>query len=134
MEHFYILEAYNRFQLHKNTLHLEDRDLYLVFFYELGGLSVNNGSSKFKLKGHYKVFRRAPIMYHLWLISYVKKITLYIKFLLVSYSHFLKISFNLAKCGLSYGFKHDLRPFSKFTQVWNILSLTASKMDFGGCQ
>ena len=33
------------------------------------------------------------------------------------------------KCGL----EQDLRPFSEFTQVWTILSLTTSKIDFGGC-
>ena len=58
------------------------------------------------------------------------KIALNIKFQLVSYPHFLKISFKLIKCGLSYSLKRDPRPFSEFTQVWTILSLTASKNAF----
>ena len=73
---------------------------------------------------------QTPKMCHLWLISLCEKNALYIKFLLVSYPHFLKISFNLTKCGLSYGFKRDPRPFSEFTQVWTILSLIASKNGF----
>ena len=51
-----------------------------------------------------------------------KYFALKIKFLLVSYPHFLKISFKLTKCGLSYSLKCDLRPVSEFTQVWTILS------------
>ena len=31
------------------------------------------------------------------------------------------------KCGLSYSLKHDPRPFSEYTKVFTILSLTASK-------
>ena len=52
------------------------------------------------------------------------------KFQLVSYAHFLKISFKINKCGLSYSLKRDSRPFSKFTKVRTILSLTASKNAF----
>ena len=70
-----------------------------------------------------------PKMCHLWLINLYEKNALHIKFLLVLYPHFLKISFNLTKCGLSYRFKRDPRPFSEFTQVWIILSLTDSKME-----
>ena len=58
------------------------------------------------------------------------KIALKSKFWLVSYPHFLKISFKLILCGLSYSLKRDPRPFSEFTQVWTILSLTASKNAF----
>ena len=54
------------------------------------------------------------------------KIALKNKFQLVSYIHFLKNSFKLIKCGLSYSLKRDPRPFSEFTQVWTIFSLTAS--------
>ena len=55
------------------------------------------------------------------------KIALKSKFWLVSYPHFLKISFKLILCGLSYSLKRDPRPFSEITRVWTIFSLTASK-------
>ena len=58
------------------------------------------------------------------------KIALNSKFWLVSYPHFLKISLKLIKCGLSYSLKCDPRPFSEFTKVCTILSLTASKNAF----
>ena len=51
---------------------------------------------------------------------------------MVSFPHFLKVSFKLIKCSLSYSLQCDPRPFSEFTQVWTISSLTASKMHFGG--
>ena len=55
------------------------------------------------------------------------KIALNNKFWLVSYPHFIKISFKLIKCGLSNSLKRDLRPFSEFTRVWTIFTFTASK-------
>ena len=58
------------------------------------------------------------------------KIALSSKFWLVSYTHFLKISFKLINWGLSYSLKRDPRPFSECTQVCTILSLTASKNAF----
>ena len=110
--------------------------LYRHIISQNDGNPLKNGlkshHQQFLLQGYYKFFRHRKCAICGWLV-YVKKKALYIKFLLVSYPHFLNISFNLTKCGLSYGFKHDPRPFSEFTQVWTILSLTASKMDFGGC-
>ena len=50
--------------------------------------------------------------------------------LIVLYKHFLKISFKLIKCGLSYSLKRDPRSLSKCTKVGTILSLTASKKAF----
>ena len=58
------------------------------------------------------------------------KIALKSKFWLVSYPHFLKISFKLILCGLSYSLKRDPRPFSEITWVWTFFSLTASKNAF----
>ena len=82
------------------------------------------------VQGYYKVFRHLKCAICGWLV-YVKKIyILHIKFLLVSYPYFLKISFNLTKCGLSYGFKRDSRPFSEFTLVWTISWLIVSKNEF----
>ena len=63
-----------------------------------------------------------------WFMSI--QIALNIKFWLVSYPHFLKISFKLTKCGLGYSLKRDQRPFSECTQVWTILALTVSKNGF----
>ena len=90
------------------------------------GLYESQRNPMYVVQGYQKVFIQLKCAICGWLV-YLKKNVLNIKFLLVSYPHFLKISFNLTKCGLSYGFKRDLRPFSEFTQVWTILSLTASK-------
>ena len=53
---------------------------------------------------------------------------------MVSYPHFLKISFKLIKWGLSYSLKRDPRPFSKSTKVAPFyplsMALTASKNAF----
>ena len=63
-----------------------------------------------------------------WFMSV--KIAVNCKFQLVSWPHFLKISFKLINCGLSYSLKRDPRPFSECTKVGTILSLTASKNAF----
>ena len=76
-------------------------------------LLQNNCLNTYYTTGLLQSFQ-TPKMCHLWLISSCeKKIALHIKSLMISYPHFLKMSFNLTKCGLSYGFKHDLRPFSE---------------------
>ena len=77
------------------------------------------------LQGYQKVFRHLKFdIVTDWLMWI--KIALDGKFSLISWPHFLKISFKLIKCGLSYSLKRDPRPFSEFTQVWTIFSLTAS--------
>ena len=60
--------------------------------------------------------------YFMW-----NKIALKTKLLLVSYPHFLKSPFKLTKCGLSYGFKRDLGPFSEFTRIWTAFIIDSPK-------
>ena len=81
------------------------------------------------LQGYQKVFRHLKFdIVTDWLMWI--KIALDGKFSLISWPHFLKISFKLIKCGLSYSLKGDPRPFSKCIKVCTILSLKASKNAF----